>query len=197
MGAQHLRVPYGLIRGLCYPGGVRLSPRVSRERPPEPTGDAVHYYKPTISTSTTPRVVNPTFVPNTVVHTIEQANHLQGLSIMGNLSNEAYRFFKGSSIMSSDYFQCRGCGAEEYVRARKLVHMKECRQLIEVITKLLRRDKICVVCNTQTQKERWTVPLCCEGCVNKWRFTMPGPWLDAKRLVLSQDPSLLRHHAQV
>lgn len=188
MVSQHLRIPYGIIRQLCYPGGVRLEPRMNKARPSEPSVDAsYHYithkgYNPGSHSGIV--VVNPTQV------TPEHPKAV--MSLAGNLSNEAYRFFKGSPIESSDYFRCRGCEQEEQHKARKITHMKDCRLLMQTIVEFLKRDKLCVICNTQTKRERWTVPLCSEACINKWRFTIPPAWLAAKQLVLAHDSSLLR-----
>lgn len=187
MGAQHLRIPYGLLRQLCYAGGTRLAPLVSKVRPPELELDAEHI--PWTSSATTapsigrggPIVVNPT-----AMTVIDGQDHL------GNLSNEAYKFFRGSMIPGSTMFQCRGCGMEEHLKERRLLHMRACRPLMQAIEERIKRDKVCVICNTGTSRERWQIPLCSEACVTKWRFVIPEPYLVAKRFVLASDPGLLK-----
>lgn len=180
MGTQHLRVPLGLIRALCYPGGTRLPQRVSKARPSEIEGDAVTI--PVVYASAVSYV--PVVMPESFRN--------PGLDVMGNLSNEAYKFFKGSAIKVSHYFQCRGCFVEAYVKEQKLQHMRECRPLMQAIEERVRRDKVCVICNLSTDKSRWQIPLCSETCISKWRFQMPVPWITARRFVLAADPSLLR-----
>lgn len=195
---QHVRVPYGLIRALCYPGGTRLAPRVSGVRPPEPEVMAldIPWVNPGNWTQSsrgyTPAgtVISPTTMTMVPTRPVIVPDGL--MDSMGNLSNEAYKFFKGSTIRASHFFQCRGCGKDEYVKERKLVHMKACRPLMQAIEDRVRRDKVCVICNQSTSKERWRIPMCSEICVTKWRFSNPDPWLVARRFVLAADPSLLR-----
>lgn len=187
MGAQHLRIPYGLIRQLCYAGGQRLAPRVNKIPPPEPDVDAEHipYTYSATSAPTTGHVVNATSLA-----IVGPRN--EGRALMGNLSNESYKFFKGSMIPESNYFQCRGCLMEGYSASGKGIHMRVCRPLIQAIEERIRRDKVCVICNTGTTRETWRIPLCSEACIIKWRFTTPLPWITAKGFVLEAEPHLLR-----
>jgi hypothetical protein len=189
VGAQHLRVPYGLIRQLCYAGGRRLAPQVSRVRPEEPEIDAEHipytYSAGSAPTTTSVQVINPTSLA-----IVGPRSH--GQDLLGNLSNEAYKFFKGSMIRESNYFQCRGCLNIEYVKERKALHMRECRALMQAIEERIKRDKVCVICNTSTTRETWRIPLCSEACIVKWRFSIPLPWITASRFVLAAEPHLLR-----
>lgn len=185
MGAQHLRIPYGLLRQLCYAGGTRLAPLTNKKRPPEPELDAEHIpysYSPNSAPNLARgfTVVNPTSVVEIPA------------DVMGNLSNEAYKFFRGSPFKDSLYFQCRGCGMEECAKERRLLHMRACRGLMQAIEERIRRDKICIICNTDTSRERWQIPLCSEACVNKWRFLIPAPYEVAKRFVLAADPHLMK-----
>lgn len=197
MGAQHLRVPYGLIRQLCYGGGTRLEPRVRKVRPPEPEELVESTWTPSTSGYVAPGIPSTPFeLARKAELARNRAVEILGpelvTEIMGNLKNESYRFFKGSSVKDSPYFQCRGCLAEEYMAVRKLYHMRECRPLIQEIESRARRDKCCLICNTHTKKDKWNVPLCSEACITKWRFAMPEPWLASRRLVLAIDPKLLR-----
>jgi hypothetical protein len=167
---QHLRVPKGLLRALCYPGGQRLSQRISRVKPPEPELDAASNW---VSSSVVPI---STSSPVTV----------RARTDFGNLSNESYRFFVGSKSTHTEFFQCRGCLLMEYSKERKLFHMRNCRSYIAQVIGIIRRDKVCVICNTSTDKECWTVPLCSDVCIEKYRFCIPQPWHMA-RLLLSRD----------
>lgn len=198
MGTQHLRVPYGLIRQLCYAGGQRLAPRVNKVPPPEPDVDAEHIPY-TYSANTAPvlssevqRMMGTVLQPTSLsIVTVEGRDLLGNLSL-GNLSNEAYRFFKGSMIKSSSYFMCRGCLSDESLKERRHVHMRECRPLMQAIEERIKRDKVCVVCNAGTSRETWKIPLCSEACVIKWRFSIPNMWEVARRFVLFDEPGLLR-----
>lgn len=198
MGPQHLRVPYGLIRALCYPGGQRLAPRVSKIRPSEGEVEAAnkaYSYSPNANAVAT---VGPTgFVPARpqivrAIPVVELPASDERVDPMGNLSNEAYKFFKGSVIKSSGYFQCRGCGMEEWNKERRTSHYHFCRPLMQAIEERVRRDKVCVICNSGTSRERWRIPLCSDTCIIKWRFTQPECWLVAKRFVLAADPTLMK-----
>lgn len=188
MGAQHLRIPYGLLRQLCYAGGQRLAPRVNKVPPPEPDVDAEHipYTFSVNSTSTIgEQVISPTSL--SIVGSRQESYVVQG-----NLKNEAYKFFKGSMIPESNYFQCRGCLIEAYTIAHRPMHMRECRPLMQAIEERIRRDKVCAICNTGTSRETWRIPLCSEACVIKWRFSVPLVWLTARLFVLNDAPHLLR-----
>lgn len=170
---------------------MRLAPRFSKVRPPEPelaiNVESTWTSQPTPVTHTiaSTRVVNPLVGPEILGPELVEA-------LMGNLKNESYRFFKGSNTKDSPYFQCRGCLSEEYMPVRKLYHMRECRPLIQEIESRVRRDKCCLICNTHTKKDKWNVPLCSESCIAKWRFALPEPWLVARRFVLAAEPKLMR-----
>lgn len=186
MGSQHLRVPYGLLRQLCYSGGVRLSPRVSKVRPPEPEieAEAIPYtYSATSNTVTRVPMIDPKLV------VMGMGGHVD---VMGNLTNDIYKFFKGSHVVESTFFQCRGCLMMEYKQERKTVHFQLCRTLMRAIEERIKRDKVCVICNTGTSKERWAIPLCSDPCIIKWRFTIPDAWVAARRIVLATQPELLK-----
>lgn len=202
MGAQHLRVPYGLIRALCYPGGVRLDPRVSKVRPPEPDVEAVQIpwtssWSPSsgVAATVSPSIVRPEQVTSLVPVRNPTSVHIidgKRLDVMGNLSNELYKFFMGSHIKTSSFFTCRGCMMSEYTAVRRTVHFAMCRTLMQAIEERVRRDKVCVICNQGTHKECWRIPLCSEPCIAKWRFSIPEPWLVARRFVLAAQPQLMR-----
>lgn len=182
MGSQHLRVPYGLIRALCYPAGIRL-PQVKFKMPEEETevmavSNFTQSYTPHRAYTEASLIVMP------------ETAHIAPR--MGNLGNESYRFFKGSIIKSSDYYQCRGCLQESTVRAAKGLHMRDCRGLIQAMIDRIKRDKVCVICNLSSQREHWGIPLCSDTCIVKWRFFIPDAWLIARRFVLAAEPSLLR-----
>lgn len=196
MGAQHLRVPYGLIKALCYPAGVRLDPRVSRVRPPEPDVEAIQI--PWTSSTYQPATVSPGIVrPEQVTSIVRSPTSVHVIDgkkfdLMGNMSNELYKFFMGSHIKDSQFFTCRGCLATEHFTIRRTVHFAMCRGLMQSIEERVRRDKVCVICNSGTSKECWRIPLCSEPCIAKWRFSIPEPWLVARRFVLAAQPQLMR-----
>ncbi len=186
MGSQHLSIPRGILRQLCYPGGVRLPRIIDRTKPPEPTDDALYIYE----------AYKPVYVPQRPAQParIIGPSKVETLPVIdyGNLSNEAYKFFIGSRVKSSTYFRCRGCGGIEDHIDRRMYHMRDCRDLMKAIEERVKRDKICVVCNTGTSHTKWLIPLCSEACITKWRFSSPDAWEAAKRLVIAQSPHLLR-----
>ena len=191
MGTQHLRIPYGFIKALCYGGGNRLAPRINRTPPPEGTTEAV----PITQTWTGSGTGSYSPSGSTVISPTNVTQIAGGRDIclgLGNLSNEMYRYFMGISTEESTFFTCRGCLIPESGREKAPRHFDNCRQLIQFIAERVRRDKVCVICNTGTQRECWKIPLCSDLCITKWRFSIPPAWTVARRFVLAAEPKLLK-----
>jgi hypothetical protein len=160
---QHTRIPRGLLKAICYPGGTRL-PQLNTLPLETTEAMAVSVF---VSPTRSLEIVPVTSVP-----------------MLGNLTNEAYRFFRGDRSRSSTFFQCRGCLEEEMELSAKVPHVKNCRPMMQAIVSLLERDSLCVVCNHYTYKKCWTVPLCSEACNNRFRFDIPPAWLHARNIVV-------------
>ncbi len=67
--------------------------------------------------------------------------------------------------------ECRACGnvGGNDTAARRM-HTAQggcCKKLIAAY-KLLARDKVCVICNQRTSKDKWGVPLCGNTCQQAW-----------------------------
>lgn len=185
MGSQHLRIPYGYLRQLCYPGGQRLDARVNRIPPAEGDMEVVPIpisYSPSsrsVVTDTTLEIVRPMYVGT------------PGFKQMGNLGNEMYRYFMGSDEQSL-FYTCRGCLIPEGSKAASTRHFDNCRRLCNAIEMRVSREQTCVICNTSTQRKCWNLYLCSDLCIIKWRFSIPNSWLIARRFVLASEPSLLK-----
>jgi hypothetical protein len=189
---QHLRIPYGILRQLCYGGGIRLTPRVNKTPPPEGEIEAV-------SSTGNWDGTRGSYTPATGVHIVSSKSATEivssaqpdWLNNYGNLGNEMYRYFVGSPDDKSLFFTCRGCLNQESGKADASRHFNHCRQLISAIEERIRRDKVCVICNKGTSASCWGIPLCSPFCVCKWRFSIPVQWMIARRFVLAADPKLL------
>jgi hypothetical protein len=94
--------------------------------------------------------------------------------VRGNLREEQYRFWNGSSVVSTDIATCRWCRHWAYGQAAMTLHQHNTdhtrilREIYDTARKMsLRR---CFACGSTTRKERWGIPLCASNrCLNKWR----------------------------
>ena len=98
--------------------------------------------------------------------------------VYGNLKEDEYRFWEGTSYSQSQWRRCRACGHAIYngaeapeVLAKK--HLEEsnpkCTILLTAAYKALLKCKKCVMCDKFTSKTHWGVPVCGVGCANKFR----------------------------
>ena len=169
---QHLKIPAGLLASICYSGGRRLS-RITEYFTEEP--HTLVNVGRSFGTGPMGLVTSPLVVPPTQ---------------LGNLGNEAYRFFKGFWNSQAGVCVCRGCFFSTTLQERSL-HMMSCRAIIQAVFQLLRKDGLCVVCDTKTSKECWSVPLCSEACKDTWRFSIPESYKHAHALLMQREPTLL------
>lgn len=150
------RVPFGLIRQLCYPGGRRL-PEFKLIRPETNVIATRKLY-------TSKPVLLPAPKPSD-----------------GSLTNDQYRLFMGKSAGSTGAV-CRGCEKELRGADEIKLHTRICKVDVLSAIKLLHRDKKCTVCHTRTLFSKWGVPLCSENCEMVWKVTMPTAFREARRL---------------
>lgn len=93
-----------------------------------------------------------------------------------------YRFWAAVSVStrSSASFltECRGCGnvGGNTIEVRRL-HWQHggCAKKLCAAYKLLLKDKLCVICDCKTSRERWGVPLCGSACEQAWCETESQP----------------------
>lgn len=98
-----------------------------------------------------------------------------------------YRFWMMGLINNEPVCQCRSCGALGGDRTtRKQHHEKgKCTTKLTAAYNLLRRDKICVICDVRTTRGKWGVPICSNGCEEAWCEVeaTPTPLLFALKLI--------------
>lgn len=142
-------VPNWILRRMTLPWGARL--------PEAPKKPVVTYGR---------------YQPMGGGHFGEWSDMENGKPRKGNLANEQYEFYAGSSYPASDFASCRWCGDSLYSNFMREEHFAhtECSQMIKKAAVLLRRDGLCVQCDTKTNKATWGVPLCGATCVARFKF---------------------------
>lgn len=149
-----IRLPRWLLERKMLRGGLRLDPFPKREvtRPiPIYSNAYVSSYSP----------------PSTLSVSTETIYDIAGQIFAG----WEYRFWAAALETDKVYVtECRCCNAVYMNRVNRLAHLKEsgCSKKLVAAFKLLQADKMCVICNTSTTREKWGVPLCSEGCIKTW-----------------------------
>jgi hypothetical protein len=66
--------------------------------------------------------------------------------------------------------ECRCCGSVFGNENARVLHISQmgCSKHLVAAYKLLLRDKVCLICNNKTTREKWGVPLCSSGCQQAW-----------------------------
>jgi hypothetical protein len=90
-------------------------------------------------------------------------NDVKRETLEGNLDYNDFRYFSGSLNPGTNYARCRCCSETLFTHDTKELtkHLKEkgcAKRLVKAYT-LLRKEKLCVVCDTITSKEIWGIPL--------------------------------------
>jgi hypothetical protein len=95
--------------------------------------------------------------------------------VRGNLREEQYRFWNGSSIPTQNIATCRWCRHWAYGQQAmqdhqsKTDHTRILREIYDC-ARAFKSKPMCFVCGTHTRHERWGIPLCATNtCLNKWR----------------------------
>lgn len=165
------RVPFGILYQAIYPGGRRL-PKLPSLMPVSKETATYNYsyspYQDRLPSHYARRIVTP--------------------KVVGNLPEEAYRFFVGRE--QGELCQCRGCLMTLHGKELRTKHIRECKYLVLETLKLLHKDHRCVMCNNHTTASKWGVPLCAEECQSQWRFSIPVAFHEARRLALKANPNL-------
>ncbi len=110
--------------------------------------------------------------------------------VQGNLTNEEYEFYIGTKYQDSDTATCRFCNSWLLSKKERLAHNTEskgdCNRMIKKMAALLRRDKLCVICDKNTPKTVYGFPICSVDCLAKYRFSrQPYPaFIQAKKMVV-------------
>ncbi len=83
--------------------------------------------------------------------------------------------------------ECRGCMSVFSDTIARKLHLGQmgCAKRLTAAYKLLLKDKMCVICNMRSYKEKWGVPLCSSICEQAWREveSQPDPLKAALLLV--------------
>ena len=150
-------VPRYLIRQKCLWGGWRMGKK--------------------------PVIEHPAYKFGKVTTVIDGAPQLKGFE------GWEYRFWAAVEMEDKRgvIAECRGCLAVfSDTMARKL-HLGPmgCAKRLTAAYKLLLKDKMCVICNMRSYKEKWGVPLCSPTCEQAWREveSQPDPLKAALQLV--------------
>lgn len=99
--------------------------------------------------------------------------------IRGNLSEEQYRFWNGSSMPGHKIATCRWCRTWCYSPEAMRKHHDETdhHNILAAIYKCAQESKvrICFTCHSRTKHAHWGIPLCPRNsCRNKWRVAPVG-----------------------
>lgn len=93
---------------------------------------------------------------------------------LGNLDPTEYQFWIGTELNYGTTGLCRACGYLAICKVEREEHKARydppCTvQLVGAYKKLLTKGR-CLVCETNTIKQRWGVPLCSPNCVQTFQF---------------------------
>lgn len=91
---------------------------------------------------------------------------------LGNLDKNAYRYWIGAEERGSRFSKCRACRMSMLSEEDRRIHTEafKCTVILTDAFKLLLRDGRCVVCDSQTQNQRYGMPLCSNYCIKNWMF---------------------------
>jgi hypothetical protein len=100
----------------------------------------------------------------------------------GNLDNEEYRYWIGTSERDYLFAMCRACRKSKYGKLERQQHFKDpdflvngdpCTTRLVKAYKKLMDSTLCLVCKEKRWgRSRWGVPLCeSSECIRKWKFS--------------------------
>jgi hypothetical protein len=113
-----------------------------------------------------------------------------------DFSNWEFRFwaaYNGGDEDGQAFCECRGCNMYTWDTVVRRSHLGQmgCGRLLTNSFKLLLRDKKCVICDAETNKTEWGVPICSESCRRKWMYE------EAQPLALSEAIRLVKENTGV
>lgn len=152
---QDYHVPIALIRRACYPSGERLPKLVRIEFPPK-------------------AVVRDNLVAARGGFTTSTFDDTKG-----NLDKPLYQFYVGKIRVNDSICTCRWCGTIGFGVHFTKEHGKAegsrtgCKRLLQDIYKTFVTNKVCMMCDADTLKTSWGVPLCSPECEKEWMFHNP------------------------
>lgn len=92
------------------------------------------------------------------------------------LSNGDLRYWNGLNYKDT-HSVCRNCREVHHFAKERKAHLKDagCGSFLTRAIKLLRRSDRCVICDEETKKNCWGLPLCSKECQNEWAWTTTCP----------------------
>lgn len=111
----------------------------------------------------------PVFVAPVRVHTSRDRFH--PAEIPKVFENWEYRFWAMVLFNNRIISECRCCGAEGGTDTKERhahYELGGCARRLCKAYSLLKRDKICVICDRKTPLTEWGVPMCSNGCKQQW-----------------------------
>lgn len=113
---------------------------------------------------------------------------------LGNLDKNGYRYWIGAEERTSRFSKCRACRMTLLSDEDRVAHTEKfkCTVVLTDAFKLLLRDGRCVVCDSQTQNQRYGMPLCSNVCIKNWMFEskdMQAGLMQAVTLAAKNNPT--------
>jgi hypothetical protein len=147
-----LELPRYIIKQLCMPGGLRTSkkpvmiiPAKVNRRGFDRSNDEGSF-----------PLLNRLFIP---------------FHEEGRFSSWEYRFWAMQTVNNEIHAECRCCGAKGGVRTlERQQHHKQAgctTKLCKIYQKLL-KDRICIICDCITSRQKWGVHICSNACEQAW-----------------------------
>ena len=90
-----------------------------------------------------------------------------------------YRYWCGLSPtarVNKGYASCRGCGEVFITKDGRKAHKSQgCGVKLEEAYKLLRRTTKCMICQLDTHRKVYGLPMCCKDCEFEWEYVTTTP----------------------
>lgn len=150
-------IPDWLIRHVCMPYGARLPAKPRPAVQGRLWGEFVY---------------NNNLIP-TEREVQEKGWIVHGKVIAGNLLLPEYQFWRGTPYLNQDTAECRWCGMYAWKVDERRKHQREhpeCQKMVNKVAELLRRDKLCVICDKRTGRKVFGFPICSNVCLAIWKF---------------------------
>ena len=103
------------------------------------------------------------------------------------LNGGDYRYWCGANgtYWRKGYANCRCCNELCFFKKDRKEHKNAgCGALLEEAFKQFKRSNDCIICNLETHRKVYGLPLCCKDCEFEWEYTTATP--SALRMVLRQ-----------
>jgi hypothetical protein len=117
----------------------------------------------------------PKYVPIYTQAPITQARINFGgrFGIGDKLTHGDLRYWCGQEgELNPEYGSCRACGEVLFTTKDRKEHsrLKGCGRVLTEAFKALLRDRKCVICDQETRKTCWGIPICSTDCTKEWCY---------------------------